>query len=362
VAVAAGARTPATWSSTFALGVLTGLVYFAGTLYWVVNVMGQYGGLSTPVAALIGLLLWAYLALYPGLFALLLRRAIEQYSVRGVWLAPLFWVATEWLRGWVGGGFPWALLGSSQASVLPVAQWSAVTGVFGLSALVALVSTAAAMVALTRPPVYRKGLALVAVLLVAITSWGMWRIREGSLVEGPTIRLGLVQGSVDQDQKWDPRFRDEIIARYLSLSREVIGQRADLVLWPEASTPFYFDAEEALAQPIRRLAREANVPFIIGTDEFMDGADGVADEIFNAAVLVDGQGRTRMSYRKMKLVPFGEYVPLKSILFFVGPLVEAVSDFSAGTQPTVLDADSRRVSVAICYESEYPAVSRAFVR
>ena len=86
------------------------------------------------------------------------------------------------------------------------------------------------------------------------------------------------------------------------------------------------------------------------------------DAYYNSAVLVGADGRSRASYKKMWLVPFGEYVPFKRILFFVGPLVEAVSDFSAGDEPVVFDLDGHRISVAICYESIAPWVSRAFVR
>jgi apolipoprotein N-acyltransferase len=168
-----------------------------------------------------------------------------------------------------------------------------------------------------------------------------------------------VQGNVAQGQKWNPAFRDVILSRYLDLSRRVIGSGAGLVVWPEASTPFIFNLEGGMAQPIRRLASESRTPFLIGTDE-LERRDG-HDAYYNAAVLVGTDGRSRASYKKMWLVPFGEYVPFKRILFFVGPLVEAVSDFSAGDEPVVFDLDGHRISVAICYESIAPWISRAFV-
>jgi apolipoprotein N-acyltransferase len=152
------------------------------------------------------------------------------------------------------------------------------------------------------------------------------------------------------------------MTRYLSLSRQAIGDGADVVIWPEASTPFSFDANAPLAAPVRALAAETRRPFIIGSDQFVPGANGEPERYYNAAVLVGPDGRSREWYRKMKLVPFGEYVPLQSLLFFVAPLVEAVSNFSAGTDALVFDADGRRVSVAICYESVYPSLAREFVQ
>jgi apolipoprotein N-acyltransferase len=200
-----------------------------------------------------------------------------------------------------------------------------------------------------------------AAAVVAVVGWGSARVARGDWLEGEPLRVGLVQGNVAQEQKYDPRFRDGIIGQYLALSRDVIGKGARLVVWPEAATPFYFDAEGVLARPVRELAAASRTPFLLGTDEYAPPAPGRDEQFFNSAVLVGDDGRSRGSYKKMRLVPFGEFVPFKSILFFVGPLVEAVSDFSAGTEPVVFDTGRGRVSVAICYESVYPSVSRAFV-
>jgi apolipoprotein N-acyltransferase len=308
------------------------------------------------------LLLAAYLALYVGIFAVLVRLATQRWGVGGVWLAPLFWVATEWARSWVGGGFPWVLLGTSQATVLPIVQTASIVGVYGLSALLVLVSAAAVVLTLSRAAVHRRAAAAVAGLLLIVAAGGVLRVTRGELLaSGAPLRVGLTQGSIPQDQKWDPRFRDQILRSYIDLSRQVIGAGAQLVVWPEAATPFYFDAESSLAAPIRRLAAETGTPFIIGSDELAPGRGGQPGAVYNAAVFVGADGRTAGSYRKMTLVPFGEYVPLRRLLFFVSPLVEAVSDFSAGTDAVVFDAEGRRISVAICYESVYPAIARQFV-
>ena len=346
----------------FLLGITTGMIYFGGMLYWFVQVMANYGGISGWLAFLAGAAGWAYLAIYVGVFAWVLGRGIRLLGVNGVWLAPVFWVASEWARATVGGGFPWGVLGSSQASVLPIVQLASVTGVFGLSALIALVSTAAAAVTLARSRRHLLGAAGVGVLLVVVTIAGSVRLMASPLTRtGTVIRIGLLQGSVEQLEKYDPAYRDQILARYLDLSRQAIEAGAAIVIWPEASTPFSFDAEGPLAAPIRQLAATTHTPFIIGTDGYEYGANGMPDRIFNTAVVVGADGRSRGTYRKMRLVPFGEFVPFKHLLFFMAPLVQAVGDFSPGTEPVVLDADGRRVGVAICYESVYTWIDRAFV-
>ncbi len=344
------------------LGLIAAAVYFGGTLYWVVIVVDTFGGLGLPAAMVVGVLMVASLAIYPALFGWLAGRALRTLGVAGVWLTPFLWVATEWLRATIGFAFPWVFLGASQARVLPLVQSASVVGVYGLSWIVALVSAAAAAVTLSQRRVHLWGAAAVAAFLVIIVLGGAMRLRASALLrEGTVFRVGLVQGDVEQDQKWNPAYRDPILDRHLQLSRQALGLGANLVIWPESSTPFYFDVDAALAAPFRRLAAQARTPFLIGTDEIERRPSG--DRYYNSAVLLGADGRTHGSYRKMQLVPFGEYVPLKRALFFVGPLVEAVSDFSPGADPRVFDVgDGHRVSVAICYESVYPWIDRAFVQ
>src|SRR5262249_12702294 len=150
------------------------------------------------------------------------------------------WVATEWTRGWVGGGFPWAPLGASQASVIPVVQLASVVGVYGLSGLVALVGTGAAAVAISRQRAQWMGFAVAGATLVIVAVGGAFRVATGHLTEmGTVLRVGIVQGNVAQDVKWNQAYREPILQRYLDLSRQAIGAGAGLVVWPEASMPFY---------------------------------------------------------------------------------------------------------------------------
>ena len=347
----------------FLLGVATGVMYFGGALYWVVVVMTVYGKLALPLALVAGLLVVLYQAIFPGLFALVLGLAVRVFGVPGVWLAPFIWVAVEWVRSSIGGGFPWALLGSSQATVIPVAQVASVAGVFGLSWLIALVSSASAAVALSRKRIHLWGAIATAVLLFVVATAGALRVAEGSLARsGEVLRVGLVQGNVDQSVKWDPSFREPIIRRYIDLSRQVIGAGASLVVWPESSTPYYLDVDPVLSAPLRRLAAESRIPFIVGTNEIEAGATRKEDRFYNSAVEIGPDGRSRGAYRKMRLVPFGEFVPFRNLLFFLDRLVESVGDFTPGATPNVLESDGRRVGVSICYESVYPWISRAFVQ
>jgi apolipoprotein N-acyltransferase len=346
----------------FFLGWITGFVGSAITTYWVVTVMAKYGGFAPWVAVPIGALLWAYLGLFTGAGALVTGWTVRRRGVIGLWAAPAAWVTFEWLRSWLFGGFPWTLLGTSQAHVLPVVQFASVAGVFGLSGLLVMVSTAAAAVALSRHGRHLRMAAVTMGVLAVVVAGGMFRLADGRLTQsGTPLRVGIVQGSVPEDLKFDPAYRDGIIARYLALSRQVIGSGARLVIWPESSTPFFFNLESQLALPIRKLAVETRTPFIIGTDDLVPPVGHEPQHLYNSSIVLGPDGQSHAEYRKVYLAPFGEYVPFQKLLFFVGPLVDAVSNFTPGTEATVLPTSVGTVSTSICYESVYPWLSRAFV-
>ena len=353
----------------FFLGLLTGAVYFALTLYWLVDTMTSFGGLSVPVAMIAAGLLVAYLSLFPAAFAVILARLRISMGVpaAALFVAPA-WIATELGRQYVWDGFPWALLGYSQITVLPIAQLASVTGVYGLSGLLALTSAAVAFLVIDRRPRRWIALASVVALIAGSAMWGRARIAAGTLTtHGEPIRTAVVQGNILQDEKWDPVLRDAIIGRYLSLTRDAIKSGARLIIWPESSLPVYFEEDPLRAAQIRRLAVEANVTLLIGSDQIgrvRPFAPPEADDnrYFNAAFLVKPDGTVGGVYRKMHLVPFGEYVPMQRLLFFVGPIVEAVSSFTPGADPVLLPVGNHRISTAICYEVIYGSQMRRFVR
>ena len=352
-------RTAGRPTRAFAAGLVTGSLYFAGTLYWLVQTLVTYGGLSRAAAVPVTGLLVVFLALYPGLVALVLSRAVRIWGARALLLAPCVWVAGEFARGWLFTGFPWVFLGYSQATVAPVVQLASLVGIYGVSWLVALVSATIVYASLAgRRAGVLAGVVTTALVVVA-TGWGYWRIGRAELIaSGTPVRVGVVQGNVAQDQKWDPAFSRDILHRYLVLTREAAASGASFIVWPESSTPFFFEHEPAGRAAIEEVARHTRAWLLLGSDQV---ERGTPPRYYNAAFLIDPEGRTVGVYRKTHLVPFGEYVPLRSLFFFAAPLIESVSDFSPGTELTLLPVGGHGVTTAICYEAVFPHLARQAV-
>jgi apolipoprotein N-acyltransferase len=349
------AFTPARRQRAFLLGFVAGLGYFGGTVYWTGTVVSQFGGLSWPVGVVVAGLLVAYLALFPALFALCLAWLGTKFGRRAILLAPAVWVTAELGRTYFWSGFPWLLLGYSQTTVLPVAQAASLIGVFGLSAVVALVSVAIAQCVIVRTTETLSTLAATAGLMAGIVVWGGQRLEHGRLGEqGRAIKTALIQGNIPQDQKWDAAHAANILNTYLNMTREAAAKGAELVIWPESATPFPFLDDRLGGERIRSLVRETGIELLLGSDQ----VDHATKAYYNAAFLVRKDGSVAAVYQKMHLVPFGEFVPLQNLLFFVGPLVEHAGAFTPGADMVLLPTSAGPITTAICYEIVFPALVR----
>jgi apolipoprotein N-acyltransferase len=345
----------------FALGLTAGIVYFVGTIYWTSTVVATFGQLPIALAVFAMLLLAAYLALFPALAAVVTSRLINRAGGAALFLAPAAWVATEFGRGYLFGGFPWVPLGNSQVTVLPIAQLASVLGVYGVSALVAFVNASIAFALLTPGRARVKAVATAAAVVVATAGWGTWRVAEGGLTrQGTSLRAGLIQGNIAQEDKWNPAESRRIFTTYIAMSRDAVRRGAQFIMWPESATPFSFE-EDAQGELVRELARETGVPILFGSDQTVHGPE---PRHYNAAFLLTPDGRTAAVYRKIHLVPFGEFVPLADWLSFFPPLVQTLAGFAPftpGDSMVMLPVRSHLISTAICYEVVYPSLVREAV-
>ena len=342
----------------FRLGLITGFIHFAGTVYWTGATVQTFGGLPLPVAVFVTGLLVLYMATYVALASAASAIFIRRFGFVGLLLSPATWVAAEYTRGFLFGGFPWIPLGNTMATLLPLVQLASLVGVYGLSAFVALINVGFAVTALATGRTRVLAVAATLILLLSASVWGGQRMATNRLTQGAPIRVGLIQGNIAQVDKWNPARADMIVDRYLQLTRQAVANGAEFVLWPESATPFYFQDDPG-ADLIRSMVRQTGTPLLFGSDEV---ERGTPNRFYNSAYMLDTAGSTAAVYRKIHLVPFGEYVPFQRALFFVAPLVEAVSAFTAGDRVTMLPVREHMISAAICYEVTYPSQAREAVR
>jgi len=342
----------------FRLGLITGFIHFAGTVYWTGATVQTFGGLPLPVAVFVTGLLVLYMATYLALASAASAIFIRRFGLVGLALSPATWVAAEYTRGFLFGGFPWIPLGNTMVTLLPIVQLASLVGVYGLSALVALINVGFAATALSAGRTRALCFAGTITVIAAASVWGGQRMAANRLAQGEVVRVGLIQANIAQVDKWNPNRAEMILDRYLQLTRQAADSGADFLLWPESATPFFFQ-DDAGAELVRSMVRQLGKPLLLGSDELERGSP---NRYYNSAFMLDTAGTTAAVYRKIHLVPFGEYVPFQWALFFVGPLVEAVSAFTAGERVTMLPVREHMVSTAICYEVTYPSQAREAVR
>jgi len=382
---------------SFRIGYVAGLAHFLSSLYWLLLIPVDW----FPILGWISLA--AFLALFVAAWVWLLAGKIGEgdWARRTRWslAGAAVWVALEMVRARVFGGFPWDFLGVSQYRMVPLIQIASVTGVYGVSFLVAWFSLSlfsAARAILGNPArrfVWQAEMALPLVTVIGLFIFGYLRAGPENS-PGTLLRLTLVQPSIPQTLIWNPardeqRFQQLIqltgqaleesrkqdakgqviqIVNPADLSDEPTNQprlssngaggpsRTEVLVWPESAVP---ELDEAAFDAISRLAQSNRVWIIFNSEDVVFQPD--TTNYFNSAFLVTPDGRLADVYHKRKLVIFGEYIPLVRWLPFVKWLTPITGSFTPGDQPVTFALGDRRVNAAplICFEDEFPGTARA---
>ena len=362
---------PGTPWQGFVLGYLCGILWFAGTCYWIFDTMHRYGGLPIPAAMLALVLFCMYVGLYHGMFGLLLALVAGSSEVAGSTLsvrralvaAPFLWVAVELARTRITA-FPWELLGYSQTANFALTRIATLTGVYGLSFEILLVNSvfAAAFLASRGP---RKRLLAAACVAAVILQAGQWLAPPPVTADRTAL---LVQPNIPilEGARWTKEYFQETLRDLTAVSlhpaagessagTSVSDHRFDLIVWPESPAPFYTN-DPMFRDAVSALARQSDTWVVAGAIGIMPAFNrgGGGSQIFNSAALVTPQGEWVGRYDKVHLVPFGEYLPFPQLFAFAGGLTKEVGEFQRGTSHAGLDAGAQRLGTFICYESIFP--------
>lgn len=351
---------------SFFLGWLAGFFYFLFTVSWVVNSMHNYGKVPLLISYLLMILLVLYLGLFVGIFSFL-REILGSTNLPVIIASPFIWTALEYIRAHILTGFPWASLGYTQYRFLPIIQISDITSVYGVSFLIVMVNEVAADVILR---IINKRwvrlsfrdlwpILLTGSLFVLVLLYGYMRLGEDTGTNGKRLKAAMIQGNIEQDKKWDERYRLETVEIYKRLTREASMSGPDIIIWPEAATPFFFLKEEGYREEVRRLVQESHKFLLFGAPDIRERNNKI--ELLNSAFLLSPAGDIISRYDKIHLVPFGEYIPLSRLLFFIEKMVVGIGDFVPGDKYTVMEAKGHKFGVVICFEVIFPDLVRRFV-
>ncbi|WP_086733397.1 apolipoprotein N-acyltransferase [Streptomyces glaucescens] len=295
------------------------------------------------IAALLGAL-WAP---WGWLVRRLLGGAPGRGRVAGALLVlPSGWLAVELVRSWQGLGGPWGMLGAGQWQVSPALRLASVGGVWLLSFLLVAVNVAVAVLVAVRAA---RVPAVAGLLVAAAAGSAAWAWAPRPEVRGE-VRIAVVQPGVVHGP--DRRF-----AREEELTRRLAGQDLDLIVWGESSIGFDLLARPDLAGRVAELSRLTDTPVLVNVDAQRSDRPG----IYKSSVLVGPGGVTGDRYDKMRLVPFGEYVPARSLLGWATSVGEAAGeDRRRGTRQVVMDlGGGLRIGPMVCFESAFPDMSRS---
>jgi apolipoprotein N-acyltransferase len=356
---------PATAWQGFWLGYVSGVIWYLGSNYWIFYVMHVYGSIGVPTSVLLQVMYALYLALYHGLFGLLLALVAARrngFSLRALVFTPFAWVAVELARTYITG-FPWDLMGTTQIDNIPLARVATVTGVYGVSFEIVLVNTAVAAAFLV--PRERRRVLLTASLAAAIA------LHSGKLIHPPPLTASygatLVQADVpildsgDWTLDYLTQTLDSLAALSVRPTRAAPGTTG-LIIWPESPAPF-FATDLHVRSTLANVARTTDSYIIAGTLGIEHAGDPVRQpDIYNSASVIATNGAWTGRYDKIHLVPFGEFVPFERLFSFAGGLTQQVGTFARGKSRLPLQLGNTKVGTFICYEAIFPDEVRQFAR
>lgn len=388
----------------FRIGYVAGMAHYLASLYWLLNI-------PVPWFPILGwLALAAFLALFPATWVWLTLRLApgimnsrtsnverdwlgvmrgiygQSWSRRMSWalLSAAIWVGLEMVLTYIFGGFPWNLLADSQYRIVPLIQFASFTGVYGVSFLIVWtsVSLLCGVASILSNPAQRSPWMAEIIMpftaVVVAFGYGFHQLKKPPAA-GREIKLALVQPGIPQQMIWDESKGRERFEDLLRLSEEALAKPADMLVWPEASLPGNpIDEQGQIVEPIAELARRHKAWLIIGGDDVQ--ATRTETNYYNAAFLVDPEGKLANTYRKRGLVIFGEYIPLERWLPFIKWFTPITGSYTAGDRAMQFEIQRRQdsnaiganpgasapgrfqTSVLICFEDTFPNLARKSVQ
>ena len=347
------------------LGWTTGTLFFYVSCYWLTYSMIHYGGLPAVVAYLLLIPGAVVVGLFPGLFAMILALVIRRWGVKAILLSPIIWATFEYARLGVTGQL-WNAIGYSQAYHTALIQTARFGGVYAVGLAIVMVNAAIAFVVLRRTG--KSVIAAAVALLLAAGFVFSDRLVPSSLVRpivNPASYLNIIalQPNVPMTIFKTADETQELLARHLSISKQKLDETRGqpgtrLVIWPESPMNFAYASDQQFQRIASSFAIDNQTSLLFNSQE-----PAPAGGVYNSAMLINEKGRVISQYDKIRLLPFGEYVPLPRWLPGASLITAIVGDFTPGANYTLMPVSAyHRAGVFICIESAYPSIARTMTK
>jgi apolipoprotein N-acyltransferase len=361
----------------FIMSLVFGVVFYTGVFFWMFD-LSKYRVLHHAV-------LGVYLTPLMGFFGLAFYFIASRLGhTTALLAAPFIWVSLEYFRSnlWFLS-LPWGLLAHSQYQHPTVIQIASITGAYGVSFLIVLVNSA--LTAILHPLLYslnkrqqiaRKHLTKKGIIAVASTaaffllltlSYGFFRILNP--ISGEEIKVSLIQGNIEQSKKWDAKYASFIMQTYADLSQKASKENPMLIIWPETATPAALSENYGLYRQVKQIAQKTGAPILTGSSERQKLSEKkvlkASDRKYlNSAFLIRPRPEKEKSqkYDKIRLLPFGEYMPMRGKISWSHLRIPTIEGFVPGKEWTVFRLTDFNFSVTICWENLFPEMVRQFAR
>ena len=359
------------FSDLVKLSAAAGVPAFGLTYLWLTHTFTTYAGMGWGVSIAVLVLMVLVLSGFFLLFTCLRRQLVDRLRLPALFAAPIAWVAVEYLRAlFPFGGFPWALLAYSQHAFLPFIQAADIFGPWGVSFMIVLVNagiTEALLARRERKPLRAAAVPLAVAALVPVLAviYGLIRMGQVDRVMSgqPAHKVAVVQANIDQGMKWDADEFWWTMNEHMRITRELLPQKPELVIWPEGSvTVSAFNEHWARRSEIIDFLADIDAHFLFGSISGEDCGGGRC--YFNSAYLLSPRCQKMLGrYDKIHLVPFGEYVPLKKLFFFADNIARGnTGSITPGNEIRVMRMPGLVFGCPICYEVIFPDQVRRFRR
>ena len=324
------------------IGFAFGLGFFIAGIYWIYISLHEIGGMPFWMAGLATFLLCAFLALFPAIVGYLAKRSVHLLPS-----AAILWVLSEWVRSWIFTGFPWLAVGYSQVPFSPLAGYAPILGVFGAGLAVTVSASLLVLIAQNR----HRRVAFAGILTIWMIG-GAASLVNWTIPIGKPTKVALIQGNIPQEIKWDEAIAIQTVNQYLGMAKQA---QAELVILPETALPLAIDlaqknmAQDQVLAPFKTIAVQDHKAILVGA------VSQKSEAYFNSMLGISTIDAIQ-TYHKSHLVPFGEFIPLKSVFGWIYRdwLNMPLSDLSRGSQKQKpMQMAGQKLAVNICYEDVF---------